>query len=173
MEIPVHNVPKETHEEKMNGLKEAKLEEKLNALKRDNDPYYKMRSTIGDHATRGFMEFCAKTASESILEIVKRELDIRYDNNPTISTQLGEIASGITIIHNAVTLAEDQGKKETSLITYMTKDSTEQKKEQKKIENELVSTYKSLRHLRNEHIDQLNAIRKKRNPNFVPYAEQK
>ena len=138
---------------------------------RDNSIQYRMASTIGDHATRGFMEFCAKAGSDAVLELVKRELDIRYDDKPTIGRQLEEIASGITIIHNAVNLTDDLARKETIPLRYLTaKDQLEQKKREIEINKDAETTFIGLRHLRNEHIDQLNAIRKKRNPNFKPYS---
>jgi hypothetical protein len=117
------------------------------------------------------MEFYAKAASDAVLEVVKRELDIRYDNDPTVGRQLEEIASGITIIHNAVNLSDDLARKETVLAKHLTANNQlEQKKRETEINNDADATLRGLRHLRNEHIDQLNAIRQKRNPNFKPYS---
>jgi hypothetical protein len=162
------------HTRRMGVLNEEKLEAKTRVYIRDNGVGYRMVSTIGDHATRGFMEFCAKTASDSVLEVVKKELDIRYDNDPTVARQLDEIASGITIIHNAVNLSDELAKKETAMAKYLTSNNpVEQKKRQAEIDADIDATLRGLRHLRNEHIDQLNAVRQKRNPNFKPYSQQK
>ncbi len=166
----------EEQEQAENKQKEADFRERMAQAKedayiRDSSVQYRIASTMGEHATRGFMEFCAKAASDAVLEVVKRELDIQYDNKPTIGRQLEEIASGITIIHNAVNLSDDLAKKETALAKYLTNNNPqEQKKKQAEIDADIDATLKGLRNLRNEHIDQLNAIRQKRNPNFKPYA---
>ena len=165
-------------EEKDTKDKEASFSEKMARAKedtyiRDNSIQYRMLSTTGEHAVKTFMEFCAKTTSDAILEVVKRELDIRYDNSPTIGRQLEEIASGITIIHNAVNLSDELAKKETAFTKYLTANNpAEQKKKQAEIDNDIEATLKGLRNLRNDHIDQLNAIRQKRNPNFKPYSQK-
>jgi hypothetical protein len=152
-------------------FKERMAQAKEDKYIRDNSIQYRMASTMGDHATRGFMEFCAKAASDAVLEVVKRELDIRYDDKPTIGRQLEEIASGITIIHNAVNLSDDLARKETVLVQHLTANNQlEKKKRETEINNDADATLRGLRHLRNEHIDQLNAIRQKRNPNFKPYS---
>ena len=162
---------KETHEAKMNAFKEKKKQEKERVYIRDNSIEYKMAATLSDHAIKGFMEFCTKTANDSFLEVVKRELDICYDNNPSVSLQLNEIASGITIISNAVTLSEELAKKEVTE-TLSIKNDLEKENRAKKIQADLISTYKDLQHLRNEHIDQLNQLREKRNKNFKPFVKQ-
>lgn len=161
-------------QEKEAGFKAQKAEAKFDSYIRDNSIQYRMLSTTGDHAIKAFMEFCAKTSSDAVLEVVKRELDIRYDNNPTIGRQLEEIASGITIIHNAVNLTDELAKKENAMAKYLTNNNpAEQKKRQAELDADIDATLRGLRNLRNEHIDQLNAIRQKRNPSFKPYAAQK
>jgi hypothetical protein len=164
------SAPKETHQEKMNAFEESKLEEKLNTYKRNNQMLYQMGSNVGHQMTKGIIQFGVTTVSQSIVEIVKKELDIRYDNSPTIRTQLEEIAGGIKIVAEGVVLTEDLAKKRNTLEIYMLKDKAEKEKRQKEIELQTKNAYEELWHLRNEHIDQLNAIRKKRNPNFVPYS---
>lgn len=159
-----------------NKKKEAAFNEKMaqakeNTYIRDNSIQYRMVSNMGDHAARGLMEFLAQSASGAVTELVKRELDIRYDNDPTVARQLEEIASGITIIHNAVNLTDDLAKKQTAMAKYLTANNpAEQKNKTANIDTDVENTYLNLRNLRNEHIDQLNAIRKKRNPKFEPYS---
>jgi hypothetical protein len=165
-------------EEQENKAKESAFREKMAQAKedtyiRDNSVQYRMMSNTGHQATKAFMGMLAQTVSGSIIEVVKRELDVRYDNNPTINHQLEEISSGITIIHNAVNLTDELAKKETASAKYLTSgNQTEQNKRLSEICNDADAAYRGLRNLRNEHIDQLNGIRKKRNPNFKPYSAQ-
>jgi hypothetical protein len=152
-------------------FRERMAQAKEDTYIRDNSIRYRMASTTADHAAKGFMEFCANAASGAVLEVVKRELDIRYDNNPTIGRQLEEIHSGIIILQNAVTLTDDLAKKETALAKYLTANNQlEQKKRELEINNDAEATLKGLRHLRNDYIGQINATRQKRNPNFKPYS---
>ena len=168
------NVPQE-EQERAKKEQEADFRERMAQAKedtyiRDNSIRYRMASTTADHAAKGFMEFCANAASGAVLEVVKRELDIRYDNNPTIGRQLEEIHSGIIILQNAVNLTDDLAKKETALAKYLTANNQlEQKKRELEINNDAEATLKGLRHLRNDYIDQVNATRQKRNPNYKPY----
>ena len=171
-EIQSENYQETIHKlkEKLHNLENEKLEEKLKVYKRNNDVPYRIMSTLGDDTMKGFIQFCSQSASGAVLEVVRRELDIRYDNNPTTKVQLEEIAGGLTIIANGVTLTEDLAKKRNSLEAFLLKNTPEREKKQKEIDVQARNAYEDLWHLRNEHIDQLNNIRKKRNPNFVPYS---
>ncbi len=162
---------KKSQKENRPDFKERMAQAKEDTYIRDNSIQYRMASTTADHAAKGFMDFCANAASGAVLEVVKRELDIRYDNNPTIGRQLEEIHSGIIILQNAVTLTDDLAKKETALAKYLTANNQlEQKKRELEINNDAEATLKGLRHLRNDYIGQINATRQKRNPNFKPYS---
>jgi hypothetical protein len=163
----------DTFREKQNAFKEKMAQAKENTYIRDNSIQYRMASTTGHQATKAFMGMLAQTVSGSIVEVVRRELDIRYDNSPTVGRQLEEIASGITIIHNAVNLTDELAKKETAMAKYITNnDLAEQKRRLAEIDNDTDATFKGLRHLRNAHINDLNKIRQKRDPNFKPYSAQ-
>jgi hypothetical protein len=175
MEKDPQNQQQEEQENKTreNAFREKMAQAKEDTYIRDNSVQYRMMSNTGHQATKAFMSMFSQTVSGSIIEVVKRELDIRYDNSPTIGRQLEEIASGITIIHNAVNLTDELAKKETAMAKYVTNNNqAEQKKRLTEIDNDTDTTFRDLRHLRNEHIDQLNGIRKKRNPNFKPYSAQ-
>ncbi len=162
---------KKSQKENRPDFKERMAQAKEDTYIRDNSIQYRMASTTADHAAKGFMDFCANAASGAVLEVVKRELDIRYDNNPTVGRQLEGIHSTITIIHNAVNLTDDLAKKETAIVKYLTANNLpEQKKRLAEIDNDLEATLRGYRHLRDDVRSELDGIRKKRNPNYEPYS---
>ena len=164
---------KKANKEKESAFRERMAQAKEDTYIRDNSIKYRMIGTTLDHANKAFMQCLSDTASGSIIELVKKELDIRYDNSPTVGRQLEEIASGITIIHNAVNLTDELAKKETAMAKYLTNnDPAEQKKRLAEIDKDTDATFRDLRHLRNAHIDHLNRTRQTRDPHFKPYSAQ-